>query len=151
MIFRGFFHPLLGTEGKVKNLSQAIYKDRMCCGMVVRAWVSETEVLAAQSHLTLCYPMDCGAPDSSSGILEWAAISFSRGSSWPRDQTRVAHIAGRSFTIWASREAPWRPKPLLNLSLGLNPGSITVISTALTKSSGFRKPTVTHLKRKNDT
>ena len=38
-------------------------------------------------------------------ILEWAAISFSRGSSQPRDGTRVSSIAGRFFTIWATREA----------------------------------------------
>ena len=38
-------------------------------------------------------------------ILEWVAISFSRGSSWPRDQTWVSHIVGRCFTIWATREA----------------------------------------------
>ena len=38
-------------------------------------------------------------------ILEWVAISFSRGSSPPKDQTRVSHIAGRFFTIWATREA----------------------------------------------
>ena len=38
-------------------------------------------------------------------ILEWVAISFSRGSSWPRDRTQVFCIAGRLFTIWASREA----------------------------------------------
>ena len=31
-------------------------------------------------------------------ILEWAAIPFSRGSSQPRDQTQVSHIAGRFFT-----------------------------------------------------
>ena len=30
-------------------------------------------------------------------VLEWAAISFSRGSSRPRDQTWVSHIAGRPF------------------------------------------------------
>ena len=53
----------------------------------------------------------CSPPGSSiHGIfqartLEWVAISFSRGSSWPMDQTRVSHIAGRCFTIWASREA----------------------------------------------
>ena len=35
----------------------------------------------------------------------WLAISFSRGSSQPRDQTQVSHIAGRFFTIWATREA----------------------------------------------
>ena len=33
-------------------------------------------------------------------------IPFSRGSSWPRDQTQVSRIAGRFFTIWATREAP---------------------------------------------
>ena len=37
-------------------------------------------------------------------ILEWVAISFSRGSSQPRDWTGVACIAGRLFTIWATRE-----------------------------------------------
>ena len=38
-------------------------------------------------------------------ILEWVAISFSRGSSWPRDQTQISCIIGRCFTIWATREA----------------------------------------------
>ena len=41
-------------------------------------------------------------------ILEWVAIPFSRGSSWPRDPTRLSHIAGRFFTIWATRKAPIR-------------------------------------------
>ena len=36
--------------------------------------------------------------------LEWVAISFSRGSSWPRDRNRVSHIVGRCYTIWATRE-----------------------------------------------
>ena len=35
-------------------------------------------------------------------VLEWVAISFSRGSSWPRDRTWVHCIAGRRFTIWAT-------------------------------------------------
>ena len=51
--------------------------------------------------------MDCNLPGSpvhgilSAKILEWVAISFSRGSSWPRDWTQVPCIAGRLFTIWA--------------------------------------------------
>ena len=69
----------------------------------------KTEVI----HLcpTLCDPMDCGLPGSSvhgifqARVLQWVAISFSRGSSQPRDQTQVYHIAGRWFTIWATREA----------------------------------------------
>ena len=40
-------------------------------------------------------------------ILEWVAIPFSRGSSQPRDQTWVSCIAGRFFTVWTTREAPW--------------------------------------------
>ena len=65
-----------------------------------------------QSCLTLYDPMDCGPPcPSIHGILqertvEWLAITSSRGSSRPRDQTWVSWIAGRFFTIWATREAP---------------------------------------------
>ena len=38
-------------------------------------------------------------------ILEWLAFLFSTGSSQPRDQTQVSHIAGGFFTSWATREA----------------------------------------------
>ena len=38
-------------------------------------------------------------------VLEWVAIPFSRGSFQPRDQTRVSYIAGRFFTVWATRVA----------------------------------------------
>ena len=69
---------------------------------------SESEV--AQSCPTLCDPVVCSLPGSSvhgilqARILEWVAISFSRGSSRPRDRTRVSHIAGRHFNLWATRE-----------------------------------------------
>ena len=55
--------------------------------------------------------MDCSLPGSAvhgilqARILEWVAMTFSRGSSQPRDWTRVSCIAGRFFTIWATREA----------------------------------------------
>ena len=39
------------------------------------------------------------------------AISFSRGSSRPRDRTRVSHIGGRRFNLWATREAIHYPRP----------------------------------------
>ena len=38
-------------------------------------------------------------------VLEWVAISFSRGSSRPRNWTWVSCTAGRFFTNWAMREA----------------------------------------------
>ena len=68
-------------------------------------------VSVAQSCL-LCNPMDCNLPGASvqgilqARVLEWVAISFSRGSSWPRDQTHVSCIAGRFFISWPTREAP---------------------------------------------
>ena len=42
---------------------------------------------------------------SQARILEWVAISFSRGSSPPRNRNRVSSISGRFFTNWARREA----------------------------------------------
>ena len=48
------------------------------------------KVFVAQSCPTLCDPMDCSLPGSSvhgilqERVLEWVAISFSRGSSQPR-------------------------------------------------------------------
>ena len=62
----------------------------------------ETEV--AQLHWTLRNPMDCSPPGPSvhgifqARVLEWGAISFSRGSSQPRNQTRISCVAGRFIT-----------------------------------------------------
>ena len=53
------------------------------------------KVLVTQSCLTLCNPMDCSLPGSSvhkifqARILEWITMSYSRGSSQPRDGTQV--------------------------------------------------------------
>ena len=55
--------------------------------------------------------MDCSLPGFfihsifQARVPEWVAISFSRESSQPRDQTQVSHIAGRRFTLWVTREA----------------------------------------------
>ena len=63
-----------------------------------------------QLCLTLCDPMDYNLPGSSicrifqARTLEWVAISFSRRSSQPRGWTWVSCIAGRFFTIWATRK-----------------------------------------------
>ena len=63
----------------------------------------KTVKVKVKSCPTLCDPVDCNPPGSSvhgilqARILEWVAISFSRGSSQPRDQTRVSRIVGRRF------------------------------------------------------
>ena len=58
------------------------------------------------SHVqTLCDSMDYNLPGSSvhgvvqARVLEWIAISFSRGSSWPRERTQVSHIVGRWLAL----------------------------------------------------
>ena len=54
---------------------------------------------ADQSCPTLCDSMDCIVHGIfQARILEWVAVTFSRGSSQPRDRTQVSHIAGGFFT-----------------------------------------------------
>ena len=70
-------------------------------------WRRRSEV--AQSCPTLFDPMDCSLPGSSvhgifqAGVLEWVAISYSRGSSRPRDRTQISHIVGRCFIVWVTK------------------------------------------------
>ena len=65
--------------------------------------------------------MDCSPPSSSvhgilqARILEWVAISFSRGSSRPRDRTQISHIAGRRFNLCTTREALKCKNPSTNI------------------------------------
>ena len=69
-------------------------------------------------------------------ILEWVAMPFSRGYSWPRDRTHVSCTAGGFFTIWATREAqdicitPER-NPILNEQSLSTPASIQPLTTRM--------------------
>ena len=99
-LYSSVFSQRLGRRGIASHFSKP--------GMWLFA-ISASEV--AQSCLTLCDPVDCSLPGSSlheilqARILEWVAISFSRGSSQPRDRTWVSRIAGRHFNRGATREA----------------------------------------------
>ena len=61
----------------------------------------------------ICNPIDYKPPGSSVHgisqlrILEWVAISFSRGSSWPRDRTHVYCISRQILYHLGAREVPW--------------------------------------------
>ena len=63
-------------------------------------WISCHRVCAHSQSLSALWPTDCSPPGSSvhqtsqARILEWVAISFSRGSCWPRDWT---HLSGVSY------------------------------------------------------
>ena len=66
-----------------------------------------SEVKVSQSCPTLCNPMDYRVHGIlQARMLEWVAIPFSRGSSQPRGQTQVSHIASGFFTSWTTRENP---------------------------------------------
>ena len=60
------------------------------------------------SRVRLCDSVDCNLLGFSvhgilqAGILEWIAISFSKGASRPRDRTQVSRIGGRRFNLWAT-------------------------------------------------
>ena len=66
----------------------------------------KVKVKVAQSCRTRCDPVDYAVHGIlQTRILEWVACPFSRGSSQPRNWTRVSSIAGGSFTNWAMRKA----------------------------------------------
>ena len=95
------------------NFSSWVQSHRNCMPMWVVLNKNTGCVLVAQLCPTLCDPMYCSPPGSSvhgifqARILEWVAISFSRGYFQPRNQTQASCIAGRFFTYWAMREAFW--------------------------------------------
>ena len=76
--------------------------------------------LVAKSFPNLCDPMDSSTPGSSvheisqARILEWVAISFSRGSSWPRDRTCIPCIVRQILYHWATRKANPREEDIKN-------------------------------------
>ena len=97
------------TREALSNIFVSPWETFCAIPMVNEASLSKS-LLLAQLCPTLCDPVDCSPPGSSvrgilqARILEWVAISFSRGSSPPRDQTQLSCTAGRFFIIWATRE-----------------------------------------------
>ena len=79
-----------------------VAQNNSCCRITSGSLA--TESMRAQSCLTLCDPMDCSPPGSfvhqisQARILEWVAISSSRGSSRPRDWTCISCMVGGFFT-----------------------------------------------------
>ena len=96
-----FFYPQRRSEEGWFCHSEPIYEEEI---------EKKVKMLVAHS-CQFCDPMAGILPGSSvhgilqASILEWVANPFSRGSSWPKDWTRVSCTAGGFFTIWATREA----------------------------------------------
>ena len=88
-------------------------------------------MLRAQSHLTSYNPMDYRPLGSSvqgisqARIPEWVAISYSRGSSQPRDPTPVSWLGRQILYHWATWEAHYLP----NITKPLSPGILIFLPT----------------------
>ena len=86
-----------------------------CLDNLVLQGRPKVKVLVAQLCLTLCDPMNCSLPVSSvhgilqARILEWVSMSFSRGSSQHRDQTRVSCFEGWSLYHLSHQGSPSSP------------------------------------------
>ena len=101
ILFKISWNDQINSDSVIMNLSWIIFmfeieNERVSCSVVGHSFVT---------------PWTVAQPGSSvhgilqARILEWVAISSSRGSSQPRGWTLVSHIAGRFFTVWDTREA----------------------------------------------
>ena len=81
-------------------------KTQLGAKLLANFWPTKSISEVLQLCPTLWDPMDCSPPGSSvhgifqTRVLEWGAISFSRGSSWLRDWTQVSRTAGQLSTVW---------------------------------------------------
>ena len=86
----------------------------------------------AQFCPTLCDSVNCSPPSSSvhgifqARILEWVAISSSRGSSWPRDWTHVSCIGRRILYHWATWKALYAEYIMRNARLSESQAGIEI-------------------------
>ena len=86
-------------------------KDHWSQSTITNIIMKKSEI--SQSYLTLRDPKDCSLPGSSvhgiflTRVLEWVAISFSGGSTLPRERIKVSCIGKMILYLWAAREAPY--------------------------------------------
>ena len=117
----GLLGPVSQSTMKTKLLTIVISQEKILHDYFMHLFIKYWLVVGLVSKLMSysCKPMDCSLLDSSvHGIsqarrLESVVISFSRGSSWPKDWTHVSCTAGRFFTA----EPPVKPKYWLTFTM----------------------------------
>ena len=137
---------------KSRGLVERMSRDHFLC--IVAHWAHPTKeehacTKSLQSCLTLCNPMDCSLPGSSvlvllqTRILDWVALAFSRGSSWPRGwaciSKSVALTSGFFTTsvIWEAQMVAQLCPTLCNSADCSPPGSSVY---AISFSRGYFQP-----------
>ena len=103
-------------------------------------------MLVTPSCPILCDPKDCSSPGFSvheilqARILEWISIPSSRGISQPRDRTLVSCIAGRFFTIWATRKSYTRIMLFKSFSVSTSMENFSSVQFSHSVVSDFLRP-----------
>ena len=137
-LFHLYFVQIIGNlpvSGKATSSVKpsSLFVWQLSTNECLREWMSESEseIEVAQSCQTLCDPVDCSPTGSTvhgilqARILEWVAISFSRGSSRPRDLPDPG-IEPRSPTLQADALTSEPP--------GKSEGNAKLIYKSLTSS-----------------
>ena len=114
-----------------------------CVCVCVCVCVVNVKVLVAQFCPALCDPIDYSPPCSSvqgvlqARFLEWAAASFSRRSSLPRDWTQVSCISSGFFVIWAPSVcvSSYHTLPNISTILEISSGCISSLLLLLLKKA----------------
>jgi len=121
LTFRGKKNPNKNTRTKTPRPPSNSQKVRVVFRTLTKIWLFLLPILSSFIQLLLLLlfshcciwlfnPMDCDPPGSSvhrisqARILEWVAVSFSRGSSQSRDWTHVSYIERKIIYHWATRE-----------------------------------------------
>ena len=107
---KDLFHQIPGAQSASLHpeLPQGVLKVDSCSSTVCNLCRKNEWMQVTRPCPTRCHPMDYSLPGFSvhgifqAGIPEWVAISFSKGSFWPRDWTQVSFYAGIFFTLWAT-------------------------------------------------
>ena len=90
-------HICIQTHKTISTQHAHTYTDTLC--VCAQAWPTPWDSMD-------CNPLGFSVHGiSQAKILEWVAISFSGGSSWPRNWTCIPSIADGFFHLWAKREA----------------------------------------------
>ena len=99
----------------IKNPPSNAGDEVWCLVKKLRSHTTVCLLKSLQSCTILCDPLDCNLPGFSvhgvlpARILEWVAMPFSRGSSWPRDRTHVSCVSCTADGFFTS-EPPGRPQ-----------------------------------------
>ena len=103
----GLLNFLMSLKISLSNPAKKPPEVLVCVCLVSHVWLSVTPwTVTRQASLSM--------GSLQARTLEWVSMPSSRGSSQPRDQTQVSHIAGEFLIVWATKEGQkyWSGEPI---------------------------------------